>query len=493
MRSAIPALLALLVLLPAAFADHGPPPAKPKRIKGGEAFPPLPLPVTPLRRTERKREPAPPALIGKVRYGGARPWKSADGKEYLIYDWQSEKGDLPVLLRRVGSAMGTRYRHEVVDLDAFSRNPDELPILYFTGHGALDLSNEQRIALREYVTRGGTVFAVACHGDPRFSAAFVKEMGKVFPGKRLERLPPDHPVFKTVYDVSRVGYSAEVKGHEDGLPYLLGIDFGCRTGVFLSPLCMTCSWANVKHTACPGWSSADGAKMGVNMVAYALAYLPLGKYLSRTKVYYEAEKRARGDFVFAQLRHAGSWDTDPSAAANLLRAVSTLTSAKVKFKRVSVALTDDLADVPFLYLTGHEDFRLTEAEQKNLRAFLERGGFLLADACCGRRAFDAAFRREIAKALPDSKLVPLSPAHPVFSCHLSVGKVRYTPLVTRERPGFDRPEMEGIEIGGVLRVLYSHYDLGNGWEGVDHPFTRGLSKEDALKVGVNSVVYAMTH
>ena len=53
--------------------------------------------------------------------------------------------------------------------------------------------------------------------------------------------------------------------------------------------------------------------------------------------------------------------------------------------------------------------------------------------------------------------------------------------------------MEGIEIGGTLRVLYSHYDLGNGWEGVDHPFTRGLAAGDALKVGVNAVVYAMTH
>jgi len=493
MRKLIPALLALLILVPPVVADHGPPPAKPKRIKGGEAFPPLPLPVTPLRRTERKREPAPPALIGKVRYGGARPWKSRDGKQYLIYDWQSEKGDLPVLLKRVAQAMGTRYRHVAVDLASFSRNPDELPILYFTGHGTLDLTADQRTALREYVVHGGTIFAVACHGDPRFTKAFLTEMARVFPGKAMKPLPPDHPVFGTVYDLKRVGYSSDVKGHEDGLPWLLGIDFGCRTGVFLSPLCMTCAWANVKHTNCPSWSSGDGTRMGVNMVAYTLAYLPLGKYLARTKVYYESEQRARGDFIFAQLRHAGAWDPDPSAAANLLRAVSALTSAKVKFKRISVTLGDDLSRVPFLYLTGHDDFRFSKAEAASLRGFLDRGGFLLANACCGRRSFDMAFRREIRRALPETRLVSLAPDHPVFTCHLQVGKVRYTPLVTRERPGFDRPEMEGIEIDGVLRVLYSHYDLGNGWEGVDHPFTRGLAKEDALKIGVNAVVYAMTH
>jgi len=493
MHKVILALLAFLVLLPSAAADHGPPPAKPKRIKGGESFPPLPLPVTPLRRTERKREPAPPALIGKVRYGGARPWKSSDGKKYLIYDWQSERGDLPVLLKRTASALGTRYRHETVDLTTFSGNPDELPILYFTGHGSLDLTDDQRKVLRNYVASGGTIFAVACHGTAEFSRAFVTEMAKVFPGKEMKPLAPDHPVFSTVYDLPRVGYSSSVKGHEDGLPYLLGIDFGCRTGVFLSPLCMTCAWANVKHTNCPSWSSGDGAKMGVNMVAYALAYLPLGKFLARTKVYYESDRRARGDFIFAQLRHAGAWDPDPSAAANLLRAVSALTSARVKFKRAAVTLADDLSGVPFLYVTGHDDFRFSKSEVANLRAFLDRGGFLLADACCGRKSFDAAFRREIKRALPETPLTPLAPDHPVFTCHLQIGKVGYTPLVMRERPGMNRPEMEGIEIGGVLRVLYSHYDIGNGWEGVDHPFTRGLAKEDALKIGVNAVVYAMTH
>ena len=43
-----------------------PPRAAPRHISGGESLPPLPLPATPLRRTERKRDPAPPTLIGKV-------------------------------------------------------------------------------------------------------------------------------------------------------------------------------------------------------------------------------------------------------------------------------------------------------------------------------------------------------------------------------------------------------------------------------------------
>lgn len=76
MKSPIPILFAALAAMGSAaicFADDFknpkaeiPPVAKQNRISGGESFPPLPLPATPLRRTERKKEPAPPALVGKI-------------------------------------------------------------------------------------------------------------------------------------------------------------------------------------------------------------------------------------------------------------------------------------------------------------------------------------------------------------------------------------------------------------------------------------------
>src|SRR5262245_52251008 len=56
-----------------------PPQAHQNRISGGEAFAPLPLPATPVRRTERKREPAPPALVGKINLN------IIDGKQVSAY------------------------------------------------------------------------------------------------------------------------------------------------------------------------------------------------------------------------------------------------------------------------------------------------------------------------------------------------------------------------------------------------------------------------
>ena len=63
------------------------PRAKPRRIKGGEGIPPLPLPATPLRRSERKRDPTPPLLIGKMRWGRRNlVWKLPDGREVRYAD-----------------------------------------------------------------------------------------------------------------------------------------------------------------------------------------------------------------------------------------------------------------------------------------------------------------------------------------------------------------------------------------------------------------------
>ena len=146
-----------------------------------------------------------------------------------------------------------------------------------------------------------------------------------------------------------------------------------------------------------------------------------------------------------------------------------------------------------LYLTGHGDLPLDDAEAAGLRAFLQGGGFLLADACCGDLAFDVAFRREIARVLPGTKLAAIPTDHPVFSSFHQIREVGYTPAVRASFPDLRGPALEGIAIGGVLRVAYSRFDLGNGWEGEEHPFALGLLPDDARKVGVDIILYAMTN
>ena len=82
------------------FVPLGPPPeAAKRRISGGEAFPPLPLPATPLRRTERKREPSPPKLAAKIVWGEDASFTYGSGEQTRIADWNLCPGDLQQLMK----------------------------------------------------------------------------------------------------------------------------------------------------------------------------------------------------------------------------------------------------------------------------------------------------------------------------------------------------------------------------------------------------------
>ena len=121
------------------------------------------------------------------------------------------------------------------------------------------------------------------------------------------------------------------------------------------------------------------------------------------------------------------------------------------------------------------------------------GGLLVADACCGRMSFDLAFRRDMGRVFPDQKLQRLPEGHPLYHCHHDIGAVDYTPRVREDFGPFTTPELEGITLDGRLAVIYSKFDLGNGWEQFPHPYSYGLTDASALQLGTNILVYAITH
>jgi hypothetical protein len=166
----------------------------------------------------------------------------------------------------------------------------------------------------------------------------------------------------------------------------------------------------------------------------------------------------------------------------------------IKFKKVSVQPGDPKATgYPLLYMTGHHEFHWTDLERAWLQRYLKAGGMLLADACCGRLAFDLAFQREIARVLPAHKLETIPLDHPVYHAHYDIGKVEYTPRVTEDFGARSAPSLSGITLDGRLAVVYSRFDLGNGWEQFPHPYTYGYSDKDALAIGTNVIVSAVTH
>ncbi len=470
-------------------------PAKPQRRKAGEGFPPLPLPATPLRRTEKKRPPAPPTLIAKIQYGELRE-VDHDGETVRYYDWNKDPGDVAMLVNVANQTLGLNYGKKVGPLRVFDPDPARYLIIYYTGSDDFTLTDEEVGRLREFLRNGGTVWGDACFGDPDFFGAFTREMGRVLPDRRWRILGPDHPLYHCYYDVDEVKYTQPIPetNSDTGPPVLFGLDVADRTAVVLSRYDLSCGWDGHVRKGAFSVSPNDARRLGVNMIAYALATHRLAGYQSTAKIYYEEDERARGDFVFAQARLTDNWDTQPNAIANLLKYVAANTSAEVKFQRRAVDLdSDDILEYPFLYMTGLYNFELTDAQVQMLRRYLSGGGFLLASPTSGRREFDRAFRRAMARVLPDHPLQPLPDEHPVYSILNRVPGVRYTDYVGAIGEQPPALSLEGISLGGTTCVVYSPYGLGGGWRGFDHPFGRDVASADAVKLGVNIVLYGMTH
>lgn len=474
--------------------DCGPPPkAKPQHRTAGEGFAPLPLPVTPLRRTEKKKPPAPPALIGKMAMGPIK-WITRDGKRVQHRDWMTDPADISTLLSWTSEKLGINYRSIEGDFAHFSYDPRELPALLFAGHDKFELVDPVRRQLGRYVMDGGTIIGDACCGWKDFAESFRREMEAIFPGRPLRKLLPEEPVFSSYYKLGSFHYKKGDGSVSEGEPCLEGIDFGCRTGVIFSPADMTCGWDGHEHPRGTRVVIDQARQVGANLVTYILGSYQLGRFLSSTKVYFESTAPSRDDFVFAQIEHEGDWDPDPSAVHNLLKHAKENSTLEVKFKREHVQLKDPkTATYPLLYMTGHREFQWTSEEVGRLQRYLKAGGMLLADACCGRMAFDTAFRAQIARVLPDAKLEKLPPDHPLYRCHYEIGQVEYTPRVREDFGEFDSPELEGITLDGRLAVIYSRFDLGNGWEQFPHAYAYGLKDESALQIGTNAIVYAITH
>ena len=472
-----------------------PPKAAPKHISGGESFPPLPLPATPLRRSERKRQPSPPMLAGKVMWGESALFTYENGMSTKVSDWNLCPADLSQLLAKAGRWFNIQYGSEPVTLGSFHGDPEKMPVLLFSGGRSIKMDQSQREQLRAYVLKGGMLMFDSVAGSPYFYDSSKRLLADAFPDASLREIPPDHPLYHMLFDVDKVSYP---RHPERTAPLLEGVYVGCRVGALVSRYGLGCGWDDhdVPLIEKAVYYDAESAnKIGLNVVAYAVGYADVGREEAKPELFGTVDEKApTDDFVFAQIQHEGAWNVHPGGAAALLRRLRQDTSLRVNLKRVTVTPgKDDLSAFHFLYLEGLDDFRLDDKAVAALKAFLGNAGTLLINNGLGLRTFDATVRRELKKVLPDAALAPLPADDPVYSSVFKITEARYTPAVAREKPDLKTPALEGIRINGDLRVIYSPFDLEAGWAGCEHPLARAYESDSAMPLGVNIVMYAMTH
>ena len=471
-----------------------PPQAKPQRRNAGEGMAPLPLPATPLRRSEKKREPAPPALVGSVTFSAA----SLKGSGL---NWQTTIIDIEQWVNFTNNSLGQRYRFVDTDFSRFSYDPTELPILYFTGWQQLPQFDDATIAkLRQYLMDGGTWVVHSSCGRPEFNSSFRQEIRRIFPDRQLAPIGADHPIYSSFYKIDQMRVR---KGSEPwaALPTSAGlletVNIGTRAAVIFSPIDLSCGWDADKHPIEGGvlYNQQDALRLGSNIVTYCLAEYQYGRFFDHQKIYHQETDKTRDQLVLGQIMHNGDWDATPHGVPNLLKTIDQSTTLHVQFKRVAVdPAKDDIFQFPVLFMSGQRPFEFSDAARQRLRKYLDDGGTLIADCDIGSEEFNRAFRGEMAKLYPDHKLAPLPADHPLLKFIYDTTKVKLAPMAAQEL-GADtmQPDLEVIQIDGQIRVIYSPLSISAGWEQLPRAYNKGYADDDALKLGVNIFMYAVSH
>jgi hypothetical protein len=121
---------------------------------------------------------------------------------------------------------------------------------------------------------GGTILADACCGWKDFAEAFRRELGKVFPGQRPEKLPADHPLYKCHFEIREVEFTPRVREDFGPLntPSLEGITLDGRLAVICSKFDLGNGWEQFPHAYSYGLKDESALAIGTNILVYATVH-----------------------------------------------------------------------------------------------------------------------------------------------------------------------------------------------------------------------------
>jgi len=456
----------------------------PRSVSSAETTIPFPPPpVVPLSRTEAKKPPRPPVLFTKIRTAH-------------VLDWAATPNDVNNLLKKMKNSMDVNYAMEIKTLAQVDGDPENNPILYRSGHYHFAFTPAERAKLRAFMLDGGMLVLNTGLGSKPFYDSAKKELGLIFPEVHLQRLSADHPIFHAYFDLDRVTYrrgvyETDFRGDE---PWFEGVTIDCRTVAVISRWGLAVGWEENENDAYQAYASEDAQKLGVNLFAYATAQRAWAKQAAGRMAFVDEEDAFAGKMFLGQVVYDGEWKTRHAGLSILLQTFNRKTDVPVKFALKELRLSDPAVfDIPLLYVTGHEHFELGPDELAGLRQYLLNGGFVLAEACCGRKGFDLAFRTQVARLLPEYPLKRVPSGSLLFRLPNSVTRAGVTPALQAQLGSAAiEPVLYGIEIEGHYGLIYSPFGMAGGWELSQNPYAYGYEEGAAMLLGQNILMYAIT-
>jgi hypothetical protein len=219
------------------------------------------------------------------------------------------------------------------------------------------------------------------------------------------------------------------------------------------------------------------------------------------------------EFVFARLAatnrayfqywpddwpHTPPWKHDyPESDEFIVGLIHALTGIRIKsdgYKIVELS-SPEIFNYPFLYLSEPGFLALNENEIQNLGEYIRRGGFIMADDFRTGAYLQGPEELEILRsylkrAVPERELVRLDFGHPIFHSFYDIDTLRMRPPY-----GTFVPEFWGMndENGNLQLIANYNNDIGDFWKYLDRGDMPLVDSTTSIRLGINYLIYALTH
>ena len=246
--------------------------------------------------------------------------------------------------------------------------------------------------------------------------------------------------------------------------------------------------------------------IGFYLVSIVIAPSIFGSHFAPAAMGAESETDV---FTFVRLKYRGSWrnrgkwDTDwPASDRNFILQRRKQTNVLVRSKEKVVDIdSGELFRYPFGYMVDVSRLKFSDAEARNLREYLLRGGFIVVDDFHGKQAWKR-FSRELKKIFPDREPEDIPISHPIFHCFYRIDELPQIPGAGAARRGRTYEGRDGRPVrclgiyddnGRLMMMINFNTDLGDAWEHAAEAFYPRMYSDMAFKMGINAVIYSLTH
>lgn len=238
----------------------------------------------------------------------------------------------------------------------------------------------------------------------------------------------------------------------------------------------------------PDFGGAIGSGVGVQ---------PNGKYDGRFAFVRLTYDTLPGGYWY---RGQPAWSHGyPTAEDNLVSILKSVTGVDADAHTNTLSLEDpEIFRYPLLYIIEVSWWRMTDAEAKNLRAFLDKGGFVIVDdfktaEWRGGRGWEQ-FAENFAKVNPAATFIDLDTSHQLFNQYFQIPSLDIFPQAYNAGRPIFRGVFESNDVSKRMQVFIAYNtDISQFWEWSGRGFRPIADTNEAYKLGVNAIIYGLTH